>query len=165
MEPRASGDASVPGPPDHPGVWVPPPLIYVAIFLLALWLHRFLPLPAIPRNIGRFGGPACIAAGLLLSVWSIGLFRRARTSIIPVRPSSALVVGGPYRFTRNPMYLSLLIVYLGAALLTQMLWAVLLSPIVVLGLGRLVIRKEEHYLQRRFGEEFVRYKASVRRWI
>ena len=165
METRASGESSAPGSADHSGVRLPPPLIYVVLFLLALGLQTILPLPAIPPAIGLIGGPVLTIGGVLLSGWSIGRFRRARTSVIPIRPTTTLVIEGPYRFTRNPMYLSLAMVYLGLALWTQKLWVLLLAPLVILAVQQMVIRKEEQYLQRKFGEQYTLYRASVRRWI
>ncbi|MBZ5579447.1 MAG: isoprenylcysteine carboxylmethyltransferase family protein [Acidobacteriia bacterium] len=165
MKTRTGSGAPAISPAKHAGVWLPPPLIYLAVFVLALFLQAHWRLPAIPEILSGAGGPVLIAAGVLLSAWSIGFFRRARTSLIPMKPTTALVIAGPYRFTRNPMYLSLVIVYLGAALLFQILWAVLLTPLVVLAVQFGVVRKEERYLHEKFGEDFSRYQASVRRWI
>jgi protein-S-isoprenylcysteine O-methyltransferase Ste14 len=111
-----------------------------------------------------------MAAALLLPgggllVWSLWLFLRARTSPLPMRPTTALVGSGPYRWTRNPMYLAMLLVYLGAALLFDVTWALVLSPAVVALVNRLVIAREERYLEAKFGEEYRRYKARVGRWI
>jgi protein-S-isoprenylcysteine O-methyltransferase Ste14 len=165
MKGPAADNSSVSVAPDHAGVRVPPPLIYLAVFLVALGLQRVLPLPAIPKMIGFRAGPTIIAAGNAFAAWSVGLFRRAGTSLIPIKPTTALVINGPYHFTRNPMYLSLLTVYVGAALMMRTLWALLLIPLVIVAIRYLVIRKEEKYLQRKFGEAFLSYKASVRRWI
>ena len=161
MNGPAPGNSSVSGAPDHAGVRVPPPLIYLAVFLVALGLQRVLP----PKMIGFGAGPIILAAGIALAAGSVGLFRRAGTSLIPIKPTTALIINGPYHFTRNPMYLSLLSVYVGAALMMRTLWALLLLPLVIAAVHYLVIRKEEQYLQRKFGEAFLSYKASVRRWI
>jgi protein-S-isoprenylcysteine O-methyltransferase Ste14 len=165
MKGPAADNSSVSGAPDHAGVRVPPPLIYLAVFLVALGLQRLLPLPAIPKVIGFGAGPIVIAPGIAFAAWSVGLFRRAGTSLIPIKPTTALVINGPYHFTRNPMYLSLLSIYVGAALMMRTLWVLLLLPFVIVAIRYLVIRKEEQYLQRKFGEAFLSYKASVRRWI
>jgi protein-S-isoprenylcysteine O-methyltransferase Ste14 len=165
MKGPAADNSSVSGAPDHAGVRVPPPLIYLAVFLVALAIQRVIRLPAIPKMIGFGAGPIIIAAGIAFAAWSVGLFRRARTSLIPIKPTTALVINGPYHLTRNPMYLSLLSVYVGAALMMRTLWGLLLLPLVIVAVQYLVIRKEEQYLQRKFGEAFLSYKASVRRWI
>ena len=165
MKGPAPDNSSVSGAPDHAGVQVPPPLIYLAVFLVALGLQRVLPLPAISKMIGFRAGPIIVAVGIAFAAWSVGLFRQARTSLIPIKPTTALIINGPYHFARNPMYLSLLSVYVGAALMMRTLWALLLLPVVIVAVHYLVIRKEEQYLQRKLGEAFLSYKASVRRWI
>jgi protein-S-isoprenylcysteine O-methyltransferase Ste14 len=103
--------------------------------------------------------------GIVLCVWAIGLFKRAHTSLIPVVPSAALVAEGPYRFTRNPMYLGLALIYSGTALFFQLSWGLLLLPLVLILVHFLVIVKEEHYLERRFGQVYRRYRLQVRRWL
>ena len=154
-----------PNPSDHSGVWIPPPLIYVITFLAAMLLQNYVPLPSMPDVLGRAGGLTFIVMGAVTALWSVRLFRLARTSLIPIKPTTALVTSGLYRFTRNPMYLGLLSVYLGAAILKHLWWAVLLMPMVIVAVRYLVIRKEELYLERKFRGEFVDYKARVRRWL
>jgi protein-S-isoprenylcysteine O-methyltransferase Ste14 len=151
-------------PPDHAGVWFPPPLLYVAFFIVGYFLQKALPLPLIPQMLAVIAGPALVALGVGLALWSAGLFRRRRTSLLPIMPARALVLEGPYRMTRNPMYLGLLLAYLGMAILDQRLWPVFLSPLLVATVNLLVIRKEERYLERKFGDEFVRYMERVGRW-
>src|SRR6478672_3667722 len=99
----------------HAGVWVPPPVLYALPLLLAWLLQSVVPFPSLPQGIARGMAVLLGAVGMLLCVWSIGLFHRAKTSLIPVKPSAALVLSGPYRLTRNPMYLGLLCLYLAAA--------------------------------------------------
>jgi protein-S-isoprenylcysteine O-methyltransferase Ste14 len=152
-------------PPRSPGVHFPPPFLYVSVFLVGLLLERLLPGVTLPRVASRIGAAALLAPGLGLAMWSLGLFFRARTSPLPMRPASTLVAAGPYQWTRNPMYLGLLLVYAGTALLFDVFWALVLCPLVVLLINRLVIRREEAYLEERFGEEYRRYKARVGRWI
>jgi len=95
---------------------------------------------------------------------------RVRTPIIgepfvPGRPTSSLVTDGPFRYTRNPRYLAATISYASIASLTNALWVILLLPVMLLMVQRTVIEREERYLERKFGEEYLRYKARVRRWI
>ena len=92
-------------------------------------------------------------------------FRRARTSPIPVKPTTAIVETGPYRFTRNPMYVGLTLLYLGLTLWVGSLWPLLLLPVALFALQRFVIAREERYLEAKFGDQYLRYKARVRRWI
>lgn len=156
--------AARPADGDNAGVRVPPPLIYVAAFLVALLLNWLLPLAALPA-FRRTAALVFLLPGVLLMIWSNVLFRRAHTSLVPVKPSNALVVQGAYRLTRNPMYLGLLCVYFAAALWFNVLWALILLPVLVVAMQRMVIVKEERYLERRFGDSYRQYRAQVRRWI
>ncbi|HEV2852022.1 MAG TPA: methyltransferase [Thermoanaerobaculia bacterium] len=148
-----------------PEVHFPPPFLYAGIFLLGFLLDRLVPVPELPRSPARILSVVLLLPGLGLTFWSLWLFLRARTSPLPMRPATALVRSGPYRWTRNPMYLGLLLLYLGVALLFDVTWALVLAPLVVLLVGRLVIRREERYLEERFGAEYRRYQGEVRRWI
>jgi protein-S-isoprenylcysteine O-methyltransferase Ste14 len=100
-----------------------------------------------------------------LSASGIGMFRRSRTSIVPVRPATTLVVSGPYRFTRNPMYVGLALFTVALALLMDIWWPVLLLVPVLLAIQWFVIAREEEYLERRFGADYIAYTQRVRRWM
>ena len=91
--------------------------------------------------------------------------RRAGTSVNPTEPTTVLVMDGPFKFTRNPLYLSLALFYAGVATLVNALWAMLMLPIVLLVINRGVIGREERYLERKFGEQYIQYKERVRRWL
>jgi protein-S-isoprenylcysteine O-methyltransferase Ste14 len=158
-------DHPVSQPADYAGVRVPPPLIYVIIFGLALALHQFVPLAFLPMIPARVAALIFLGAGVILLVWCNVLFRRAHTSLVPVKPSTTLVIAGPYRLTRNPMYVGLLCVYIAAALWFDEVWALILAPLVVLAVQRLAIAKEERYLERKFGDAYRQYRIHVRRWI
>lgn len=150
---------------DHAGVWFPPPLLYVLPLLLAQLLQAVLPLPTLPASL-RVGAAALLSlVGIIFCVWSVGLFRRFKTSLVPVKPSATLVLRGPYKLSRNPMYLGLLLLYLAAAFWLNSVWALLLAPLLIAAVQRMVIAKEERYLEQRFGEAYRQYKAQVRRWI
>jgi len=82
-----------------------------------------------------------------------------------VRPTTALVITGPYRFTRNPMYLGFLLLYIGVSCWFGWIWPLLLAPLLVWLIRVFVIEREERYLDRKFGQEYWRYKAQVRRWL
>jgi protein-S-isoprenylcysteine O-methyltransferase Ste14 len=147
---------------DSPGVWIPPPLIYLAFFLAGLFPRRFFPL-RIPYGL-EVGVAIVIFACLLLS-WGAMTMLRARTSLIPHRPASALVAGGPFRYTRNPLYVGMIGVYVGAALWIETAPSIALLPLLIAVVQRWVIRREEAYLERRFGEEYRAYCRRVRRWL
>jgi len=149
----------------HAGVWIPPPLLYIVPFLAAWLLHALVPLPLLPAGIALVLTFPLLALGIILCVWSIGLFRHFKTSLVPVRPTAALVLSGPYQLTRNPMYVGLLCLYLGAALWQNNGWALILAPLVAWIVQRIVIEKEERYLEHKFGAAYLQYKARVRRWL
>jgi protein-S-isoprenylcysteine O-methyltransferase Ste14 len=152
-------------PADHAGVQVPPPLIYLVIFGLGIFLHKIMPLAFLPVVPARMTALIFLGSGMLLAGWSNVLFRRAHTSLVPIKPSTALVVRGPYRLTRNPMYLGLLCVYIAVALWFGMVWGLILVPVVMQAVQRLAIGKEERYLEQKFGDAYRDYRAHVRRWI
>ena len=151
--------------PDHSGVVVPPPLIYVVFFLGGVGLQRYVLLPRLPIGMGRALGAVLALSWLVLTTWSFRRFWASGTSVIPVRPTTALVIEGPYRFTRNPMYLGLLLLYLGVTCWFGFVGPLLLAPVLVWVIGAWVIVREERYLERKFGNEYRRYQAQVRRWL
>ena len=151
--------------PDNSGVRFPPPLIYV-LGLLAGWLlERKHPLAPLPRNFAIAAGIVLLIAGLALARLGARAIWKANSSIIPMRPTTAIVSDGVYRFTRNPMYVSMVVIYVGIALLIRAPWALVLLPVVVIAVDRLVIAKEESYLRGKFGDIYVNYCSRVRRWI
>lgn len=150
---------------DHAGVKVPPPLLYVAGLGLGFLLQVLLPLGSWSEVAGILLALPCLALGIVLCAWAIGLFRSARTSLVPIVPSTTLVTSGPYRFTRNPMYVGLAFLYVGVALWFQLTWGLLLLAALLTLVYYLVIAREERYLTRKFGEAYVRYQGEVRRWL
>lgn len=152
-------------PPDHAGVFIPPPLFYFVPLAAGILLQRFYPIVILPRHIAIIAGVLLIALGVALFASAFFNFRRARTSLIPVNPTTAIVAAGPYRFTRNPMYVSLALAYLGVTLWVDTLWPLLFLPLVLFTVQRAVIAREERYLEAKFGDEYRGYKTRVRRWI
>ncbi|QIK95572.1 isoprenylcysteine carboxylmethyltransferase family protein [Sphingomonas sp. HDW15A] len=150
---------------DNPGVVVPPPLLIFAALLVGLAIDPGLRIwPAIKIETAlpaAFLGTAGIAIGAI----ALGLFKHFKTRPEPWKPASALVTTGVYSFTRNPMYLGMLLIYAAIALLFRSVSAgVLLIPLI-LALDQLVIRREEQYLGRRFGPQYEEYRRHVRRWF
>jgi protein-S-isoprenylcysteine O-methyltransferase Ste14 len=150
---------------DKAGVVAPPPLIYLGPLIFGLLLNRRLPIPFLPRRMARSLGWSLLGGGVLLIGWFEWVMRQARTSANPYKPVSHMVTQGPFRYTRNPAYLSMTMIYTGIASLANALWAILLLPVALQVVRRGVIEREERYLERKFGEEYLRYKAQVRRWI
>lgn len=157
----------MPPPPDQTtsGVRFPPPLPYAAGILIGWLLGRLWRLPGFDD---AWADPLALAggiAGLALIASALGLFHRAGVDPLPMRPTAALVLRGPYRFTRNPMYLGMTLLYAGVALLFDLPWALLLLPLVLVVIRTQVVAREERYLEARFGDEYRAYRARVRRWL
>jgi protein-S-isoprenylcysteine O-methyltransferase Ste14 len=150
---------------DHAGVLAPPPLIVGGFFLLAWGLHGVLPLsmgrsPILVALGWIFGG-----LGLVLAGWAAGRLFFARTAVLPHHRTTALVFEPPYSFSRNPIYLGLILMYCGGAFLLSSLWPLVLLPAVIWVLQVGVIRREEEYLARIFGDVYEEYRARVGRWL
>jgi len=162
-------DRNAPAPsgvgPDHAGVRPPPPLVYAAGLLAGWLLHRWRPISIVNAHVIWWIGAALIVAAVALNLAAFREFQRARTSVIPVRPTTALVVTGPFRFTRNPLYLSMTMFGVGLALMVNSLWMLALLVPVVVAIRYLAIAREEAYLERKFGEAYTGYRARVRRWF
>lgn len=150
---------------DNAGVVAPPPLIYLAPLVLGLLLNRKFPVPFLPRKMARTLGWTLLGGGVLLLGWFEWAIRHAGTPANPYKPVSHVVTEGPFRYTRNPGYLSMAMIYTGVAGLANALWAILLLPVALSVIRRGVIEREERYLEGKFGEEYLHYKARVRRWI
>jgi len=152
---------------DTPGVIALPPLLFAGTLGLAFLLHLAFALPglSLPGALRRAVGIVLILAGGGLLAAALQRFRQAGTNVSPMQPTTALVVTGIYRFTRNPMYVGLSLVYAGIAYLADSLVTlILLAPLlVVIRYG--VIAPEERYMEAKFGDAYRDYKARVRRWI
>lgn len=158
--PRGHGDAK-----DAAAVIAPPPLIYLAGLVAGLLLGAAVPTPFLARGAASVIGAVLIAAALWLALWGVRTMRRAGTSVRPDVPTTALVTTGPFGFSRNPLYVSLALLYAGVAIAARSLWALLLLVVVLAVVHRGVIGREERYLERKFGVDYLRYKARVRRWL
>jgi protein-S-isoprenylcysteine O-methyltransferase Ste14 len=154
-------------PRPHAGVNFPPPFVYVAGILVGWLLNRRwrLPLTGGSSSVREALAVLLMVTWLVVSVGAFAAFRRHRTTIIPNRPASAVVTDGPYRYTRNPMYVSLVALYLALALLMNTWWPIVLLPVVILVIDRTVIAREERYLSSAFPNEYGPYRARVRRWV
>jgi protein-S-isoprenylcysteine O-methyltransferase Ste14 len=153
---------------DSAGVGIFPPFIYAGAFALGYGVHRFLPVhlwPNTPPPVARAVAWGLLGVGLGVSASAVFLFRRAGTTPNPTQPTTAIVVRGPYRFTRNPMYVGLLALYVGLTVLVNSLWLLALVPVIVALVQRQVIVREEAYLEAKFGDEYRAYKGRVRRWL
>ena len=153
---------------DYAEVVVKPPLLFAGALLIGCLLSWLIPIgPGLGAANGRalaVGGSLALA-GLALGVLSIREFRRAGTSVVPGEPSTTLLETGPYRFTRNPIYIGLVILYFGLAIVLTSAWMlVLLIPVLII-LQRGVVEREEAYLKAKFGQAYRQYQARVPRWL
>jgi drug/metabolite transporter (DMT)-like permease len=162
---RAGAHEDEDGRPRYARILVPPPLLYAGALGLGLWLSWKWPWSPIPAAPGRALAVAALVAAAGIGMAGIRAFRRARTPFIPYLETTAMVTDGPFRFTRNPLYLSATLALLGAALWWGSLFTLALVPAVMLVMRWLVIGPEERYLEARFGEAYRAYRARVRRWL
>ncbi len=150
---------------DTPGVMACPPLFFVGALGLGLFLHWWIPVHPLPAQCSRTVGAGLCLASVVVGIWGGITMRRAGTNVRPDRPVTALVTGGPFRFSRNPLYLSLTALYLGITLLFDALWPLAtLLPLLAVVHRRIVLR-EERFLETKFGDAYHAYKIRVRRWL
>jgi protein-S-isoprenylcysteine O-methyltransferase Ste14 len=152
---------------DGANVRFPPPLIYIAGLALGIAAERLLSLPSLglPIAIRTVAGGVLDVIGFLIMFAGAGLFLRRRTAILPFKPASSLVTSGILGWTRNPMYLGMAVFYVGLAVILNSLVALILLPLVLATVQKQVIAREEAYLERVFGAEYLAYKSRVGRWL
>ncbi len=152
---------------DTARVIAPPPVLLLAAWTMAGLLHKAAPMgiPAVRPRVRKALGWSSILTGLGLSAAVVLEFKAAGTAVSPLNPTTALVGGGPYRRTRNPDYIGQLLVYAGAALVTNKVWPIAVLPGVLAAIDRGVVRREERYLAAKFGAEYAAYTARVPRWL
>jgi len=153
---------------DSAQVKFPPPLVYLGFLLTGLLLDRlsgrvpdFIPVSPWIMVAGGFA----LLAGFSIMIAGTSRFRKLGNNLEPWKHANQIVSSGIYRFTRNPMYLGMALVSFGFALLLRSSWAVILLPVALLVIRTQVIAREERYLAAKFGDEYLAYKARVRRWI
>jgi len=142
-----------------------PPVYGLAGLLLMGLLHVFFPVMEFGAPGMRYAGIALIALGIGVVVWAGFLFKRAQTGIVPFSPVTFLVLGGPYLWTRNPMYVGMALGLLGVAVFLASLAPFFVLPLFVLLINNRFILAEEAMLEEAFGEAYREYKARVRRWL
>ena len=142
-----------------------PPVILLLVILVQVSLHVWLPVAAIVPEPWHWSGVGLIVLGVIIIGSKAVAFRRAATTVIPFEESSSLVVTGLYRYTRNPMYVGMVLILFGVATLTGSLSPFVGPLLFVPLLNSRVIRHEEVMLESQFGQDYIDYKAQVRRWI
>lgn len=153
---------------DSAQVSFPPPFVYLGFLLLGLAADRLSPYWAdigIDSPMRLALGGIIGAAGIFTMLSGTQRFRKLGNNLEPWKPANQIVSSGIYRVTRNPMYLGMALFYLGLALALNSIGALIFLPVVLLVIRTQVIAREERYLETKFGEEYLTYKNSVRRWI
>lgn len=153
---------------DAPNPVALPPVIWALALVLAILLEWLVPPGFLPPPLSMLPsiiGAVLILLGLALGIAGAQAFREAKTNLDPRRPALVLVERGPYRLTRNPIYVGLLLGFVGIGLIASLDWTIPLLPALWLALHHLVVLPEEAYLSRRFGESYDVYRTRTRRWL
>jgi protein-S-isoprenylcysteine O-methyltransferase Ste14 len=150
---------------DAPDVKIIPPLVYLAGIVIGLLASIWMPTTVVNYSLAWTVGGILVACGVVLTGSAALKFKDVGTTVRPDRAASTLVIAGPYKITRNPMYLGLAFVYLGIAIAGQSIWALILLAVVLIIVQRGAIEPEEAFLEKRFGADYLSYKEKVRRWI
>jgi len=153
-------------PPDGPAIVASPPVLLVGILLLGALVHYSLwTVAVLPAWPARILGAVLVIGSRVFAQMARRAFRRVGTNVLPSQPTTAIATDGPYRYTRNPIYVSHLVLYVGAALLVNGAAPLLLLPVLAIALHCGVVRPEEQYLERKFGQAYVAYCQRVPRWL
>jgi len=147
--------------PDRPNVSIFPPLLFLAWLLIGLAVDRRRRVPAGAEVLGGM----FVGTGTGITVWAIRTMHHHRTNVLPYKPASTVVQNGPFRWSRNPMYLSFALIQVGLGLLWRRSGPLLTVPAALLCCWWGIIKREEAYMERRFGEPYRRYAQKVRRWL
>ena len=152
---------------DRPSIILPPPLIFFAFLGAGFLLDYLIPfkLFRLPREARLISSAVLAGISFYFALGSVIVLLRNKTPFDPSKPTVTIVRQGPFQFSRNPMYLSLLLLLAAAALLTGSLWICLAVPALWVVLDMTAVRPEEEYLERNFGGRYLEYKAKVRRWL
>ena len=142
-----------------------PPALYAVTLLIGLVLNFVFPVSFLTRSVSLLLAAIAVISAGWISASAFRAMNRAQTAVDPAKPTTAIVSDGVFRLTRNPLYLSLTLLYIGISFIFSALWALLLllPLLVIVHIG--VIKREEIYLERKFGDEYRQYKAQVRRWL
>ena len=151
--------------PDTAGVVAPPPLLYAGTFLAVLVLRRLWPMPILPGGGGLWPGIALAVGALIFGSWGRKTLADAGTDVNPYQPTTKIVDRGPYRLTRNPLYVALAATYLGLTFACNSAWGLILFVPLALVMHAGVILREERYLEGKFGDAYRAYQTRVRRYI
>jgi len=150
---------------DHASVRIHPPILLLLHIFAAFLLNGLFPLPFVFPEILVWVGYLLILVGLGITISAAGRIMQAHTTLDPHGSVTEIVTNGPYHFSRNPIYLGLVCLLIGLSFAFRTYWGAVLSPLLMLSLYQLVIKHEEAYLEKKFGDMYTSYKSRVRRWL
>lgn len=150
---------------DNAGVVVIPPVMFLAALVLGFLIDWLWPVALLPGSAQYVVGGILMAAALTFGLWGRFLFTRFGTNVEPYKPTTAIITSGPFAYSRNPLYLSLFVLYTGIAILADNVWLFVLGVPLFFIVRYGVIAREERYLEGKFGETYLSYKRRVRRWL
>ena len=150
---------------DSARVRFPPPLILLSFVLLGAGLNWIYPMPFVPDALRWIVGGFLILMGIAIILYCARLFKKKGTNIEPWKKTSRIITSGVYRSSRNPIYLSFVIIGIGIAFAVNSIWILAVMIPLIFIISQFVIAKEERYLETKFGEEYLSYKNKVRRWL
>jgi len=147
------------------GIKLPPPIIYLAALIIGVVLDDFWPFSPLSEIWGHIIGSVLILVSILLVPTFLIQFKKAGTTFDVRKSATTLITNGPYRYSRNPAYISLTLLYLGLGAFFHNAWIIVIVIPVLLIMDLWIVRKEERHLEAKFGEEYLRYKSVVHRWL
>ncbi len=159
--PEPQGEA----PEDHPSVSIKPGWYFMMYFIIGVGFDTLFPTDAFSENVRFTLGVSLVLLGAILNASATRRFRRAHTHHEVDKPARALITDGPYRFSRNPIYLGFIALYLGLGVFLNNLWIFVLGAPLTLTIQVVIASREEDYLEGKFGEEYRAYRERVRRWL
>ncbi len=152
---------------DSPKVYIPPPLLYVATFVLAVLIQKLLPLGIdfFQSTLSKIIGSVIILIGLFFNFPALRQFFKTKNTLVTIKPANSLQTTGIFTVSRNPMYIGFMLFYMGLSFIIGNWWNFILLPFLFTLIQEYVIKREERYLDRRFGQQYLDYKSKVRRWL
>jgi len=160
------GAKSKKGQADNPGVILLPPIIYLVPLFVGIALRFFWHIPLLPDNsVSVPSGLVLAFMGVFLMVTAVSTFKKFGEEPDPRESTYNIVMDGPFKYSRNPMYLAFTIIYVGVTIAINTWWPFIFLPFVLTTMHFGVILREEAYLEKKFGKDYVEYKKSVRRWL
>jgi len=150
---------------DSSGALAPPPVFFGIALAVGFVLDAIWPQPILPQTIQYIVGFPLIVLSILAALTVVREFRRHKTNLDVHKPTTAIIATGPFRFSRNPVYLSLVVLVTGIAVAVDSYWLLITMLPAIAVVHKFVILREEAYLTRKFGDDYLSYKSGVRRWL